>query len=100
MAANKLEAQRLREDIRDLELEVENASRSLRKARDQVQFAQKRLNDLENRHWALLQLYNPSQAEKEVEKALREFEALEPAARIRSRTDAVDKSNGRDTTSS
>ena len=82
----------LREDIRNLELEVEDASRALRKARDQVQFAQDRLAELEDRHWALVSLYNPAQAEEKVEEALREFAANEPAVRVRV-TDAVDNGN-------
>ena len=83
----------LREEIRNLELDVEDASRTLRKARDQVQFAQDRLAELEDRHWALVGLYNPDQAEEKVEEALREFAANEPAVRGRI-ADVVDRGNG------
>ena len=93
MAANKQEARMLREEIRNLELDVEDASRTLRKARDQVQFAQDRLAELEDRHWALVGLYNPDQAEEKVEEALREFAANEPALRGRI-PDVIDRGNG------
>lgn len=93
MAANRQEARMLREDIRNLELDIEDASRTLRKARDQVQFAQSRLTELEDRHWALIGLYDPDQAEEKVEEALQEFAAKEPAVRGRV-TDAVDGGSG------
>jgi len=85
LAASKQEERRLREEIRELDLEVEDAARALRKARSQVQFAQDRLSELENRHYAILSLYSPAQAEEGVAQAIRELEENEPAARLQKR---------------
>ena len=91
LASSKQEARLLREDIRTLELEIEDASRALRKARAQVQFAQDRLSELEERNWAVLSQYNMAQAEEAVAQAIRELEENEPAARL-NRVQNQDKS--------
>lgn len=87
----------MREEIRRIELEIEDAARSLRKARNQVQFAKEKLVELEDRHWAILGLYNPTQAEENVANALRELEENEPAARLskRENTNRNESENGR-----
>lgn len=85
LTSNKREARLLREDIRDLELDIDDAARALRKSRSQVQYAKDRLAELEDRHWAVLSLYDPVQAQEGVAQALQELEEKEPAARIQNR---------------
>lgn len=75
----------MRKDIRQIELEIENAARDLRKARDQVKYAKDKLSELDDRHWAILSLYNPARAEEGVAEALRELAENEPAARLQNR---------------
>lgn len=97
LAVNKREAKMLREDIRELELEIDDASRGLRKARSLVEYAKKQLSELQDRHWAILSLYNPAKAGEEVEEALREFEANEAAARLQERdNDSTESSKAKD----
>jgi hypothetical protein len=71
-----------RERLRQIELDIDDASISLRRARSQVELARDQLMELEERHWALLSLYNADQAEELVDEALQEFQVLEPAARM------------------
>jgi DNA repair exonuclease SbcCD ATPase subunit len=71
-----------RERLRQIELEIDDASISLRRARSQLELARDQLMELEERHWALLSLYNADQAEELVDEALEEFQELEPAARM------------------
>ena len=95
MASNKRDAKILREDIRDLELDIDDAARLLRKTRSQVQFAQDLLAELEDRHWAVLSLYDPALAKEGVAQAIRELEEQEPAARIQNRSnDSVVRGSG------
>jgi hypothetical protein len=68
--------------LRQIELDVDDASRALRRARSQVRLSRQSLEALEDRHWALLSIYNPDQAEEKVTEALNEFQELEPAARL------------------
>ena len=68
--------------LRQVELDLEEASRSLRRARSQVQLAREQLEEVEDRHWALLCMYNPDQAGEAVAEALQEFQEQEAAARL------------------
>lgn len=70
------------ERLRQIELDIDDASRVLRRARTQVEIAWNELEELKDRHWALLSFYNPDQAEQKVSEALYEFQQLEPAARL------------------
>ena len=44
--------------------------------------ARDQLEELKDRHWAVLSFYSPDQAEEKVTEALNEFQQLEPAARL------------------
>jgi hypothetical protein len=77
------------EQLRQIDFELDDASRDLRRARAQVGLVRDRLERLEDRHWALLGYYNPDQAEEHVEAALRELEELEPAAKLNGTGDEV-----------
>lgn len=81
IARNQHDEMILRDDIRDMELELQDAELVRRKARDRVQHAKDRLSGLKDWYGPLLTLYNPSQAEAAVNEALREFRQIEPAAR-------------------
>ena len=70
------------ERLRQINLDLDDAGRTLRRSRTQVQLAKDRLEELQDRHWALLSFYDPDQAEEKVAEALAEFQLLEPAARI------------------
>ncbi|KAG7363329.1 hypothetical protein IV203_026689 [Nitzschia inconspicua] len=61
------------EELRAIELEIDDASRALRRARKQVDLAKEELQELEDRHYAVLSYYNPDQAAKLVGDALNEF---------------------------
>lgn len=77
------------EQLRQIDFELDDASRDLRRARAQVGLARDRLERLQDRHWALLGCYNPDQAEEHVEAALRELAELEPAAKLNGTGDEV-----------
>jgi uncharacterized protein (DUF2461 family) len=70
------------ERLRQIELDIDDSSRVLRRARTQVQIARDQLEELKDRHWALLSFYDPDQAEGKVKEALEEFQQIEPAARL------------------
>jgi hypothetical protein len=70
------------ERLRQIERDMDEASRVLRRARTQVQLARDQLDEFKDRHWALLSFYNPDQAEEKVREALDELQQLEPAARL------------------
>lgn len=76
------DARYAQEQLRQIDFELDDASRDLRRARAQVGLARDELERLQERHWALLGFYNPDQAEEEVEAALRELEEVEPAAKL------------------
>ena len=76
------------ERLRQISFDLDDAGRALRRSRTQVQIAKDRLEELQDRHWALLCYYNPDQAEEKVAEALEEFQRLEPAARL----DNIDES--------
>jgi hypothetical protein len=70
------------ERLRQIELDIDDASRALRRARTQVQLAKEELLELEDRHWALLALYDVNAAGDYVSEALRELGEIDPAARL------------------
>ena len=70
------------ERLRQINIDLDDAGRALRRSRTQVQIAKDRLEELQARHWALLCFYDPDQAEEKVAEALEEFQKLEPAARL------------------
>lgn len=67
---------RAAQQVERLEQQVENASREYRWAIQLQQLAQEELSELEKRHWAVLQFYNPAQAEEKVREMLQEFPLL------------------------
>jgi hypothetical protein len=69
------------ERLRQIELDIDGASRVLRRARTKVQLARDQLEELQARHWAVLGFYNPAQAEEMVAEALNEFQLSESLAR-------------------
>lgn len=70
----------VRERLRQVELDIDDASRVLRRARTKVLMARDQLEELKDRHWAILSFYNPDQAEAKVAEALQEFQLLEPTS--------------------
>jgi hypothetical protein len=76
------EARVIHQRIRNIDLEIQDASRALRYAQSRLQMARDELAALERRHWAVLSFYNPVQVEEAVKDAIREFEENEPAARL------------------
>ncbi|CAB9514748.1 expressed unknown protein [Seminavis robusta] len=85
LAASERKSEKLRETIRDMEMDVEEASRCLRIANDKVRFAQERLSDMEYRHREVLSVINPSKAEEGVAEAFLELQQTDPAARLQQR---------------
>lgn len=67
-------ARSIQERLRTTELELEEASRVLRRAQARVALARQTLEEFESRHWALLSMYSPEQAEERISEALKEFE--------------------------
>jgi hypothetical protein len=61
------------ERLQKIELEIDEASRTLRRARKRVDMARDELEELEDRHYAVLSYYNPDQASKLIGEALTEF---------------------------
>ena len=81
-SGSRQEARLAQERLRQIELDIDDASRGLRRARSQLQSARDQLEELEDRHWALLSQYNVKQAGDQITDALKELEDLEPAARL------------------
>uniref|UniRef100_A0A7R9WV87 Uncharacterized protein n=2 Tax=Craspedostauros australis TaxID=1486917 RepID=A0A7R9WV87_9STRA len=54
----------------------------LRRARTQVEMARRQVEIIEDRHWALLSLYNADAASGMVDEALQEIQMTEPAAKL------------------
>lgn len=77
----RVDANYLQDKLRRLDHAIDDASRKLRLARQQTQFAREELDDVEARHWAILSTFNPAQAAEAVQDAFSEFEASEPAVR-------------------
>jgi hypothetical protein len=63
------------ERLRQTELEIDEASRQLRRAKKRVDIARDELEELEDRHYALLSYYSPDQANRVIGEALDEFTA-------------------------
>ena len=78
----KLESRVVHAKLRQVDLEIQDASRALRHAQNQLNVAQDELVALEQRHWAVLSFYNPIKVEVAVQDAIRELEDNEPAARL------------------
>lgn len=78
---SRANARRAQERLRQIELDIDGASRVLRRARSRVQLARDQLAELQARHWAVLGFYNPDQAEEKVAEALKEFRLSESTAR-------------------
>ena len=75
-----------------MEQKVEDAARNYRLSQKLLQVATEELYDLERRHWAVLQFYNPDRAEELVEETLNEFDSTEPATRqLSERREAMEK---------
>jgi hypothetical protein len=67
------------ERLRQTELEIDDAYRELRRAKTRVDLARDELEELEDRHYAVLSYYNPDQASMLIGEALNEFaEQVDP----------------------
>ncbi len=78
---SRSDARLAQERLRQIELEIDDASRALRRARTRVQLARDQLEELQVRHWAVLGFYNPDQAEEKVAEALAAYRLSESTAR-------------------
>ena len=76
------EPQRARDRLRQIQLDIEDAARDLRRAQKAEQQSRERLEALEDKHWAVLSLYDAEKASREVEDSLAELTLQEPAARM------------------
>jgi hypothetical protein len=75
---------RARERLRHIQLDIEDAARDLRRAQNAEQQARERLEAVEDRHWAVLSLYDAEKASRDVDDSLAELSLQEPAARTES----------------
>jgi hypothetical protein len=75
------DSRHLQQNLRELDLEVEDAARAFRYSQLQLQAAKEELAEVEARHWGVLNFYNSDQAESGVDEAFRELEEIEPAVR-------------------
>ena len=73
-----------------MQMGVQDAARSLRQARAELEVARDRLADLEDRNWAILSLYDADKAFQEVVETFREFEESE---RLESRLQDLESSD-------
>jgi hypothetical protein len=82
LARKKLQSdpRRGRERLRYIQLDIEQAARELRKAQNAERSAQRRLEYLQDKYWAILNLYDTEMASKEVDESLLELTKEEPAA--------------------
>jgi hypothetical protein len=60
-----------------MQMDIQDAAHSLRRAKAELEVARDRLADLEDRHWALLSMYDADKAFQEVVETFREFEESE-----------------------
>lgn len=72
---------RARERLRQIQLDIEDAARDLRRAQKEESFIRQRLEILQDKHWAVLSVYDADKASQVVDKTLSEFSQQEPAAR-------------------
>jgi len=70
----KLKSRGVRARIREIDMDVEDASMSLRRAKAQATVARDKLHELEERHWALLSLFDADKAFREVEETINEID--------------------------
>ena len=63
----------LEEQLRENELVADDLSLDLRKIKLQIEYAQAELDELEERHWAVLSFYSPELASSAIDDALGEF---------------------------
>lgn len=68
---------RIRSRLRQMQMGVQDAALALRRAKAELDVARDRLVDLEDRHWALLSMYDADKAFQEVVETFREFEESE-----------------------
>jgi hypothetical protein len=59
--------------LRQTELEIDDAYRTFRRAKTRVNLARDELEELEDRHYAVLSFYDPDQASMLIGDALNEF---------------------------
>ena len=81
---------RIRAQLLRIELKLEDATRFLRSARSEVEQARQDLEYLEDRHWALLSLYDAASAFQEIVETFEELKVKEPAARLEEDTEGRD----------
>jgi hypothetical protein len=74
--------QRARERMRYIQLDIEDAARDLRRAQKAEQYARERLEALQDKHWAVLSLYDVEKASRDVDDSLAELSRQEAAAQI------------------
>jgi hypothetical protein len=77
LQASSGDPRRIRVRLRQMQEEIDDASRVLRQAKAEEDLARDRLAALEDKHWALLSLYDADKAFQEVVDAFREFEESE-----------------------
>lgn len=77
-----------RDRLNQIEMDVDDASMALRRTRAQATVAKERLSDLEERHWALLSLYDADKAFREVVETIQESERNQ-VSESSSETDSV-----------
>lgn len=63
----------IEEELRRNELDADDLSLDLRKVKLQIEYAQAELDDLQERHWAVLSFYSPELASNAISEALGEF---------------------------
>lgn len=80
----QVQPRRARERLRHIQLDIEDAARDLRRAQNAERQARERLEALEDKHWAVLSLYDAEKASRDVEDSLAELSLQEPAARMES----------------
>jgi len=85
----------VRSRLRQMQMGIQDAARTLRRSRAELDVARDRLADLEDRNWALLSLYDADKAFQEVVETFREFEESERLeTRIQEDSDARNVEDG------
>jgi hypothetical protein len=77
LLASNDDQQRIRSRLRQMQMGVQEAALGLRRSKAELEVARGRLADLDDRHWALLSLYDADKAFQEVAETFREFEESE-----------------------
>lgn len=88
------------EELRQIELDIDDASRDLRRSRTKVDRALEILEELEERHYAIMSCYNIDQASLLVGESLNQFSASiqGPSANTRASSSNTDNTNINDGT--